>query len=148
VESVSLNGTAIANSAKSLLSNGPADIAFIKPFAQTVGSGPDSLVLKVSQDAWQGSAQYTVSVDGKQIGGTLTAYAAHSSPVDDLITVRGDFTGGTHKLTVNFLNDAWGGTTATDRNLYVDGIAYNGAEVANSVKAMLHGGPADFLFVA
>ena len=36
----------------------------------TVGTGPDSLVLQVSEDAYKGDAQFTVSVDGKQIGGT------------------------------------------------------------------------------
>src|SRR5206468_351785 len=47
--------------------------------ATSVGTGPDKLVLNISQDAYQGDAQYTVSVDGKQVGGTLTAHAAHGA---------------------------------------------------------------------
>ena len=31
---------------------------------QTVGSGSDNLVLRISQDAYRGSAQYTIRVDG------------------------------------------------------------------------------------
>ncbi|SFL49006.1 calcium-binding protein, partial [Methylobacterium pseudosasicola] len=41
----------------------------------SIGTGSDQLVLRISQDAYQGDAQYTVSVDGKQIGGVLTAHA-------------------------------------------------------------------------
>jgi hypothetical protein len=52
----------------------PPDPVFI-----TAGSGSDSLVLKISQDAYQGPAQYTVSVDGVQVGGTFTASAWHSA---------------------------------------------------------------------
>ena len=35
-----------------------------------VGTGSDTLVLKITQDAYQGDSQYAVFVDGKQIGGT------------------------------------------------------------------------------
>ena len=93
------------------------------PVTTTIGSGSDSLVLRISQDAYQGSAQYTVSVDGKQIGGTLTAGASHAAGQDDTITVKGDWAAGNHKVTVTFLNDLYGGSSATDRNLHVDGIA-------------------------
>ncbi len=44
-----------------------------------ISSGSDTLVLKVTQDAYQGDAQYAVYVDGKQVGGTLTAKALHDS---------------------------------------------------------------------
>ena len=40
-------------------------------------------------------------------------------------------------MTVTYLNDAWDGTAATDRNLYLDSASYNGAEVANSSVHML-----------
>ena len=50
----------------------------------TFGTGPDSLVFQISEDAYangdgisdaKGDATFTVSVDGKQIGGTFTAAA-------------------------------------------------------------------------
>lgn len=99
------------------------------PVVQTVGAGADALVLRVSQDAWQGSAQYTVSVDGKQVGGTLTAGALRSSDLTDTITVKGDWAAGTHKVEVKLLNDAYGGSAAADRNLFVEGATYNGADL-------------------
>jgi Ca2+-binding RTX toxin-like protein len=116
------------------------------PVALVAGSGPDSLVLKISQDAYQGSAQYTVSVDGKQIGGTFIASAWHSAGQSDTLTLKGDWAAGAHKVEVKFLNDAYGGTAATDRNLYVDGATYNGAAVSGAAKALLSAGPASFSF--
>jgi hypothetical protein len=35
------------------------------------GSGPDRRVLKFSQGAYEGDAQYKVLVDGEQVGGIL-----------------------------------------------------------------------------
>ena len=40
------------------------------PVNTTVGSGSGNLVLKISEDAYQGDARYMVSVDGQQISGT------------------------------------------------------------------------------
>jgi predicted xylan-binding protein with Ca-dependent carbohydrate-binding module len=107
------------------------------PATLSAGTGPDSLVLKISQDAYQGSAQYTVSVDGKQIGGTFTASASHAATQSDTLTLKGDWAAGAHKVSVNFLNDAWGGSAATDRNLYLDSATYNGQAVAGAAKAIL-----------
>src|SRR5918998_1341509 len=102
----------------------------------TAGSGPDSLVLKISQDAYQGDAQYQVFVDGKQVGGTFTAKALHGSGQSDTLTLKGDWGPGDHKVEVKFLNDAWGGTAATDRNLHIDSAAYNGKAVAGAAQAV------------
>ncbi len=133
-----------------LISAGPATSpppATTTPASITVGSGPDKLALSVSQDAYQGSAQYTVSVDGRQVGGTLTASALHSAGQHDTLTVLGDWAPGSHTVAVNFLNDAWGGTAATDRNLYVDGATYNGAAVPNAAKTLVTAGPTSFGFL-
>jgi hypothetical protein len=113
---------------------------------KTIGSGADSLVLKISEDAYNGHAQYTISVDGKQIGTALTASASHAAGQDDIITVKGDWAPGAHKVTVTFLNDAYGGSAATDRNLHVDGITYNGTALAKGTADLLRNGPVDFAF--
>ncbi|MBV1798787.1 carbohydrate-binding domain-containing protein [Siccirubricoccus sp. G192] len=106
------------------------------PVSLTAGKGADSLVLKISQDAYQGSAQYTVTVDGKQVGGTFTASALHGSGQSDTLTLKGDWAAGAHKVAVQFLNDAWGGSAATDRNLHVDSASYNGAAVSGAAQAI------------
>ncbi len=114
------------------------------PAQITLGSGSDTLVLKISQDVYQGSAQYTVKVDGAQTGGTQTAVAWHSSGQSDTVTVKGDWASGGHSVAVEFLNDAWGGTAATDRNLYLDGATYDGAAVAGGTAALMSAGAATF----
>src|SRR5215210_3290432 len=103
---------------------------------RNAGTGPDSLILKISQDAYQGSAQYTVSVDGKQVGGTFTASASHAAKQSDTLTLKGDWAAGAHKVSVKFLNDAWGGSEDADRNLYVDAATYNGKAVAGAAQVV------------
>ncbi len=110
------------------------------PFTMNVGTGSDTLVLKLSQDAYNGDAQYTISVDGKQIGGILTAHSSHKDGVSDIITVNGDWAAGDHKVSLNFLNDAFGGTAATDRNLYLDGATYDGAAVSGGKLSLMSSG--------
>ncbi|MBL6082053.1 family 16 glycosylhydrolase [Belnapia sp. T18] len=117
------------------------------PVKTTLGSGSDTLVLKVSQDAYKGHAQYTISVDGKQIGGTQTASASHAAGQDDIVTVKGDWASGSHMVTVNFLNDAYGSSAAADRNLHVDGITYNGAVVAKGTADLHSNGSVAFSLV-
>jgi hypothetical protein len=112
----------------------------------SLGSGSDQLLLKISQDAYHGNAKYTVSVDGKQIGGIQTAQASHAAGQSDLISVRGDWGQGDHDVAIRFVNDAWGGTAATDRNLYVDSASYHGQDVHGAHLTMTTNGAQHFTF--
>ncbi|KMO39073.1 hypothetical protein VQ02_10510 [Methylobacterium variabile] len=112
----------------------------------TLGSGSDQLLLKISQDAYHGNAQYTVSVDGKQIGGVQTAQSLHSSGQSDLISVRGDWGQGNHDVAIKFLNDDWGGSAARDRNLYVDSATYDGQNVQGAHLSLEQDGAKHFTF--
>ena len=142
VDSMSLNGTAIPGGTATLSYTGSTDFAFAQP-GTDIGSGPDSLVLKISEDAYQGDATYTVSVDGIQVGTSLTAHAAHAAGQDDTVTVHGNFAPGPHTVTVTFTNDAWAGNGA-DRNLYVDGISLNGTAVAGGTATLSYNGSTGF----
>ena len=159
LDAATYNGTAVPGATKALMASGGAGFSFTEAAAPaptppptgtssnvTVGTGPDSLVLKISQDAWNGNAQYTVSVDGKQIGGVLTATALHGSGASDTVTVKGDWAAGAHTATVTFLNDDWGGSASTDRNLYLDGATYNGQAAGNAARDLLGNGSAGFSF--
>ncbi len=84
-------------------------------------------------------------MDGKQIGEVLTASAWHSAGQSDTLTVKGDWGSGEHKVEVAFLNDAWGGTAATDR-MYLDGASYNGQAVTGAAKALMSAGAEGFAF--
>ncbi|HVY13754.1 MAG TPA: carbohydrate-binding domain-containing protein [Rhodopila sp.] len=109
------------------------------PAPVSVGSGPDTLVLNMAEDPYQGDAQFTVSVDGKQIGGTQTTTAVVDQGQAQEFDIHGDFGSGSHTVSVDFLNDKIGdfypGTQwaidTTDRNLYVMGASLDGGTPAS-----------------
>lgn len=111
-----------------------------------LGSGPDTLALSVSEDAWQGYAQFTVSVDGTQIGGTQTATASRAAGQSQTYNVAGTFGAGSHAVAVNFLNDAYGGSASTDRNLFVNSASFDGTAVSSSSLSLFSGGVQSFSF--
>ena len=111
-------------------------------------AGPDSLVLQLSEDAWKGDAQFVVSLDGKQLGGAQSVMAAHASGQSQAFTFTGSFGTGAHLAAVRFINDAFGGTASTDRNLYVDSVAFDGAVAPSSTAALLSAGPKYFAIAA
>jgi hypothetical protein len=130
--------TSVPSGAPSTQSSTPGPIS--------VGSGPDTLVLNMGEDAFQGDAQFTVSVDGKQIGGTQTTTALVAEGQQQEFDVHGNFGGGSHNVTVNYLNDSVGGyypagtpglppgtwaLDTEDRNLYVMGMSLNGGSPAS-----------------
>ena len=115
--------------------NGTGGGTIIPPIVHKVvqlsaGTGPDTLVLRISQDYWQADAQYSVSVDGHQVGGTFTAGAVHGAVESDTLTLKGDWAAGSHQVQVHLLNDDWGGSAATDRNLWIESARYDGTDVA------------------
>jgi len=127
------------------------------PGATTIGSGSDTLVLSMAEDAYRGDAQFTVAVDGKQIGGAQTVTASVAQGQRQEFDVKGDFGGGNHTVTVNYLNDQIGdfyaGTNlaidTTDRNLYVMGASLNGGPNAgNTPWEMDSTGSRDFYVTA
>jgi beta-glucanase (GH16 family) len=144
VNGISYNGAGLAPSNASLLSNGTATFAIAAAVPDVVvGTGPDSFEFKISEDAYAGDAQYTISIDGVQQGGILTAAASHTSGVDQKVTVNGTFGTGPHTATVNFLNDA-GGPNGGDRNLYVDAANYNGSTLTPTSAPLYSNGPVNF----
>ena len=54
-------------------------MAIIPGTSTQIGTGSDTLTLRITQDAYQGDSQYAVYVDGRQVGGTFTAKALHNS---------------------------------------------------------------------
>lgn len=97
----------------------------------------DTLRLSLSENAWQGDAQFTVAVDGKTLGPAQTVTALRSNGGVQDFTFDVALAPGPHDVAVSFLNDAYGGSAATDRNLYVQGIAVNGAAVGGASGALL-----------
>lgn len=114
--------------------------------AASIGTGGDTLRIGLSADAWDGDPLFTVMVDQQQIGGVQTATARHLVGETSLLDVRGDFEPGEHVLAIRFLNDAWGGESYKDRNLYVVSLAANGIDLDQDA-ALLDAGEALFRFV-
>ena len=140
VHQIALNGQAYSGDASTnnagynqgtvagLYSNG--DTTFYTSATVVTGKAAplatDSLVLRVSGDAWNGTPHFAVLVDGKQVGGTLTTSASHAAGQTQDIALTGTFGAGAHSVAVRFLDDAWGGTATADRNLFVHQITLNG----------------------
>lgn len=99
-------------------------------------SAPDTLRLRLSEDAWKGDAQFEVAIDGKTLGAPQTVFASQAAGESQEFTFTGDFGPGEHKLSVKFLNDEWGGTPATDRNLYVVDVNLDGRDYLASTIAV------------
>lgn len=112
-------------------------------WAQAFGAQPklDALTLRVSEDAYNGDAQFTVSVDGVQVGGVQTATASHATGASQVFAIKGSFGTAPHKVAITFLNDAYGGP-GRDRNLYIDGMTYNGTTVADAAGTLYSSGTA------
>lgn len=122
VDGVTYRGAAIAYTGEDVNGSGSW-------FTISGGTSPpasDTLVLNLSADLWQGSPQFLVSVDGKQLGGARSVTAVHSAGQVQAFDFKGAFGAGLHDVAISFINDAYGGTPQTDRNLYVNSIVYDG----------------------
>jgi hypothetical protein len=139
VESVLVNGAATGQQ-ETLFNAGEATFRFGNDVP-----APDVLRVSVSEDAWGGDATFLLFVDGVQMGGERAATASHAAGAAQVLELRGDFGGGGHELAVRFLNDAWGGTAETDRNLHVDKVELNGVDQHHQA-ALLNNGDAIFAF--
>ncbi len=95
-------------------------------------SGTSTLGLSLSEDAWQGDAQFSVAIDGKTIGAAQSVNALHSNGGAQDFSYSQALTAGTHDVAISFLNDAYGGTPTTDRNLYINGLSVDGTPVSNA----------------
>jgi hypothetical protein len=87
-------------------------------------AGIDTLVLNVGESASSGqNAEFTVSVDGTQIGGVQTVTAAEAAGGGQNITLTGPFgAAGAHDVTVNYINASGDG----GRMLFVNAISVDG----------------------
>ena len=144
---VELNGKAVTGAARSLMSNGAVSVAIpaTAAAAATVANAaaPDTVVFNVSEDAWNGDAQCVLTLDGVQLGGVQTVTALQALGTPQRLVFTGSFGPGPHTVGVTFLNDAWGGTAATDRNLHLNSVEFNGQLIAASSRTLWSAGTAE-----
>ena len=114
--------------------NAPTPAPVTPTFSTTTSAPitPTTLALHLSEDAYQGDAQFIAKVDGQALGQAQPVTALHALGQTQEFIFNGSFTAGIHDLTVSFINDAWAGTAATDRNLYINSTDENGTQLAGS----------------
>ena len=86
---------------------------------------PPTVVVRASGDHYQGSPQFMLLVDGVPVGQTRTVTATHSQGQWQEFGFAVDLTD-KQTIAIAFINDAWGGTPDTDRNLWIDHVTVNG----------------------
>ena len=104
----------------------------------------DTLQFSLSEDFYQGDAQFTVAVDGKVLGPAQAVTALHSDSVVQNFVFSQVMAVGTHDVAVSFLNDAYGGSPAMDRNLYVQSIGVNGTTASDTTATLWSTGTTHF----
>src|SRR5439155_1983871 len=78
-----------------------------------------------SGDAYLGDPQMALMVNGQQVG-TADVSASYSNGQWQTVTFNVAAPTNLQTIGISFLNDAYGGSASTDRNLYVDHIVANG----------------------
>ena len=92
-----------------------------------------SLTVQVAEDAYEGNAEFIVTVDGEQVGGIQTATVLHNSGEWQTITLGDVLPSATDVIKITFINDLYGGRPALDRNIYVKSISAGGTTVSEGV---------------
>ena len=101
-------------------------------------AGQDQIGIVLAEDAYQGDAQISISIDGETVETDYTLSALHSSGQTQTLTFN-VADAATHDVQVDFLNDAYAGTPQTDRNAYVAGITVNGQSTSTTAALMSAG---------
>lgn len=129
VDSIAMNGKTYASTSAALMSDGSHDFIIGGNSAVTHGA-TDTISLNLSEDAWQGNAQFQISVDGKTLDVPQEVTALHSAGTSQDFVFSGNFGPGTHDIGISYVNDAYGGTPQTDRNLYINSLSFDGKSQA------------------
>jgi hypothetical protein len=146
VNSISENGVTYAGTSATLLSNG-TDTFAVGGATPTTPVSADTVTLNLSEDAWNGNANFVLYIDGKAVTAPQAVTALHSANATQSFSFSGDLGASTHTIGVGFVNDAYGGSSSDDRNLYINGVTVNGSSVFSGVKALDGNGTSAFTLV-
>ncbi len=94
-----------------------------------------TITLSVAGDQSLGDPEFSVDVDGVQVGEPDTITAAYSAGTFEQFTITGNFALTTDSvITINYINDLSG--PSGDRNLYVGSLTANGLTFLGNVAAV------------
>jgi hypothetical protein len=102
------------------------------------------LILVLSEDRYQGDAQFIAKVDGQTVGGPTSVTALERLGQTQSFTFTGQWSAGTHDVGVDFTNDRYDGSVRSDRNLYVENVKYDGASYLDHQVALMSNGTVHF----
>ena len=124
--------------------------SYVPPTAPTVvtGTGPNQLVLSMSEDFYSTDAKFTVAIDGVAQPGTFKAEAQHAQGLVQKFVFNGTYAPGLHSLTVTFVNALSNSAPYLSRKLYFNGMTLNGAPYPAAAGGDLRGGQHTMQFVA
>ena len=104
-------------------------------------TGSDTLSLNVAEVAMSGkNAQFTVSVDGTQIGGVQTVTGQETAGGGQTITLTGNFgAAGAHTVAVNYLDGFTGNPADWGRMLFINAVSMDGLAIFPDTQAEYNG---------
>ena len=137
------DGVTYSGTTATMLSNG-TDTFSVGSTTPVATAPADTLTLHLAEDAWEGDAQFTLSVDGKVVSTPQAVVALHNAGAWEDLSFTGNLGSGSHAIGVTFTNDAYGGTSTTDRNLQVNGISVNEQQYGSGVTTLLSNSTASF----
>ncbi len=121
-------------------SSAPVVDTLLPPATAVLGLGADTLALFLSQRAEPAGAQFTVDVDGQQVGGVQTVTADTLAGQSQEVDVRGDFPAGANTVSINYLN-------ASNSLLLLNSASLNGIAVPGGSTVLSNNGSEGFSFV-
>ncbi|MCB8882190.1 hypothetical protein ACELLULO517_18230 [Acidisoma cellulosilytica] len=143
VNSIAYDGVTYAGTSASMPGDSTDNFS-VGPGA-TTGTGPaDNLTLTLSEDAWQGNADFVLYIDGKAVTTPQVVSALHEANATQGFSFSGNFGSGAHTIGIGFVNDAYGGSDSEDRNLYVNGVTLNGSDIFSGDQALYGNTTSDF----
>lgn len=107
----------------------------------TPSAGPDTIVVRAAAESWNGDPSFKLMIDGVTVGSAATVTTQKEAGWQD-ITFKLDLPDGADTVGVNFFNDAYGGSSAKDRNLHVDSVTVNGTKLTLDKSALTSNGTA------
>jgi hypothetical protein len=142
VDSMAYDGVTYAGTTAALLGNTTGSFA-VGGTTPTASGPADTLTLNLTEDAANGNAQFVLYIDGKAVTTPQQVTASKAAGATEAFSYSGNLGAGTHTIGVGFVNDAYYGP-GDDRNLYIDGVALNGASVFSGVQGQYGNGVSNF----
>ena len=145
VNSITENGVTYAGTTASMTGDS-TDTFAVGGTTPTAAAPADNLGINLSEDAWNGNADFVLYIDGKAVTTPQVVTALHDANATQGFSLSGDLGAGAHTIGIGFVNDASGASAGEERNLYINGITVNGSDLMSGTHAQDSNGISTFAF--